>query len=68
MSGLASFVHPEIGLRFSPYAYVVPEHLVFTPDQSPGLMADPTAYTWGAFDGSGEPTQMAFAEYFDRFV
>jgi hypothetical protein len=65
---LASLVHPEVGLRFSPYAYVRSEHQVFSPDQLSGLMDDAIIYTWGAFDGSGEPIQMTFAGYFDRFV
>lgn len=68
MATLASLVHPEAGLRFSPYAYVLPEHLAFSSDQLPDLLDDPTYYTWGAFDGSGEPIRMTFAEYFDRFV
>ncbi len=68
MAELASLVHPEAGLRFSPYAYVLPEHLAFSSDQLPDLLDDPTYYTWGAFDGSGEPIRMTFAEYFDRFV
>ena len=68
MAALASLVHPADGLRFSPYANVLPEHLVFSPDQLLSLINDPTIYTWGAFDGSGEPIRMTFAEYFDRFV
>ena len=68
MAALASLVHPEARLRFSPYAYVLPEHLAFSQDQLLSLMDDPNIYTWGAFDGSGEPIRMTFGEYFDRFV
>jgi hypothetical protein len=68
MAALAQLVHPVGGLRFSPYAYVLPEHLVFSSAQLPGLMDDPSIYTWGAFDGSGEPIQLTFADYFTRFV
>jgi hypothetical protein len=68
MQAFAALAHPAQGIRFSPYAYVSPEDLVFTREQIAGLMADPTVYTWGAFDGSGEPIQMAYPEYHPRFV
>jgi hypothetical protein len=68
MAALESLAHPEKGLRFSPYSFVLPEHLAFSPDQLRGLMDDPNIYTWGAFDGSGEPIQMTFKDYFKRFI
>ena len=68
MTALATLAHPEKGVRFSPYSFVLPEHLAFSPDQFPGLLDDPNAYTWGAFDGSGEPIQMTFKDYFERFI
>ncbi len=68
MQALASLAHPTQGIRFSPYAYVRPEDLVFTPEQVSQLMEDATIYNWGYFDGSGEPIQMAYPEYHERFV
>jgi hypothetical protein len=68
MAALAALAHPSAGIRFSPYATVKSEDLVFTPDQVAKLMDDPTVYTWGAFDGSGEPIQMAYPDYHARFV
>ena len=68
MDALAELVHSSAGLRFSPYSFVLPEHQVFSREQLPGLLADPTLYTWGNYDGSGEPIEMSFADYFDRFV
>jgi hypothetical protein len=72
---LASYVHPEKGLRFSPYTYVRgPDQpagerdLAFSAQELPGIWQDPTVYHWGAFDGSGAPIDMTFAEYWDRFV
>lgn len=68
MNALADHVHPEMGLRFSPYAYVQESDIVFGIDQIPGLFADDMSYLWGVYDGSGEPIKITFAEYYDRFV
>jgi hypothetical protein len=68
LAALASLAHPADGLRFSPYSYVLPEHLAFSPEQLPRLLDDSNIYTWGNFDGSGEPIQMTFADYFSRFI
>jgi hypothetical protein len=70
---LASSVHPTKGVRFSPYAYVrVGEgdgaDLAFGADELIGLIADQTVYRWGVFDGSGEPIDMTFRDYYARFV
>lgn len=68
MTQLAALAHPTQGVRFSPYAYVQDTDLVFTPEQLVGLFADPTIYEWGAYDGSGEPIRLSFADYFQAFV
>lgn len=65
---LAAYVHPENGVRFSPYAYIHDQDLVFSQNQVANFHADPTFYLWGYFDGSGEPIQMTFVKYFDRFI
>lgn len=68
MAALAGTVHPERGLRFSPYAYVRDDHRLFSAEQVKDLMDEPTIYHWGYFDGSGEPILMGFPEYYHRFV
>ena len=72
---LASFVHPDKGVRFSPYTYVRPEpgapeggDLAFSADRIRDLFADETIYTWGRFDGTGDPIEYTFREYYDRFI
>jgi hypothetical protein len=70
---VARAVHPEKGVRFSPYTYVrvgtgEERDLVFSASELAGLAADPTVYRWGFFDGSGEPIDMAFVDYYERFV
>ncbi len=69
MAGLVRFVHPEKGVRFSPYSYVQPEtDLVFTPQQIARFAVDSKVYTWGSFDGSGDPMQLTFKDYRKKFV
>lgn len=72
---VARYVHPVAGVRFSPYAYVragpgAPEDRdrVVQADEIEALATDPTVYRWGHFDGSGEPIDLTFAGYVDRFV
>jgi Bacterial SH3 domain len=72
---LAGLVHPVRGVTFSPYTYVRPlqgapgeADLVFSRDQLLGLWNDPTVYHWGTYDGSGEPIDLTFRQYYDRFV
>ena len=68
MKALAALVHPGRGVRLSPYAFVEPEHVVLEADAIEGAWADTTPRTWGSYDGSGEPIDRTFQQYFDRFV
>lgn len=68
MAMLANFVHPERGVRFSPYAFVREEHQVFMPEELPDLVGSEEVYTWGRYDGTGEPIELTFDEYYDEFV
>jgi len=69
MEGLSEYVHPTKGLRFSPYAYVdVKSDQVFTKEEVAKLGEDTEVYTWGNFDGSGDPIKMNFNDYYNRFV
>jgi hypothetical protein len=72
---LAALAHPVKGVTFSPYTNVRPlqgapgeADLVFSRDQLLGLWNDPTVYHWGTYDGSGEPIDLTFRQYYDRFV
>ncbi len=75
LGNLSRLVHPDKGVRFSPYAYVrvatgSPEgaDLVFSSAHIANFFADQTVYHWGRFDGSGEPIDLAFEAYFARFI
>jgi hypothetical protein len=71
MAALSSLIHPDKGVRFSPYATVqtgAEGGLVFTAAEVPGLMTDSTVYQWGTYDGSGLPIDLTFRQYYDEFV
>lgn len=66
---LAAYIHPDRGVTFTPYSTVDPDSdLNFSADQLRGLAQDPNVYTWGFEDGRGEPIQMTFPQYFERYV
>ncbi|MEA3423609.1 MAG: hypothetical protein U9Q80_07445 [Bacillota bacterium] len=67
--GLSSHIHPEKGVRLSPYQYVdVNSDQVFTSDEIHSILASSKIYSWGIYDGSGELIEMNFTEYYDRFI
>jgi hypothetical protein len=65
---LARYVHPQMGLRFSPYSYVKDTDQVFSAAQVTGLQGDSTVYLWGNYDGTGEPINLTYADYYAKFV
>jgi len=69
MEKLASVVHPSKGVLFSPYSHIeLGKHNVFMKEQLKGLLDSDQKYYWGEYDGSGEPIELTFKEYYDRFV
>ncbi len=66
---LAAFAHPDIGVRFSPYAFIdLAQDRVLDRSGLETLWQDERIHPWGSFDGSGDPIQMTSAQYVDRFV
>lgn len=69
MEKISKLVHPEKGVRFSPYAYVdVKNDMVFAADDVKDLLSDNTIYTWGSYDGIGDPIELTFEDYYNRFI
>lgn len=69
MQKLSSIVHPDKKLRFSPYTFVdLDQALAFSAQELKTLMTSDKVYTWGLYDGSGEPIKLTFREYMDAFV
>jgi hypothetical protein len=65
---VAGYVHPEMGVRLSPYAYVEDAHLVFMAEELPELIGSDEVFVWGAFDGTGDPIELTFDAYYERFL
>lgn len=66
---VALFVHPEKGVRFTPYTYVVPQSdIVLQKDQIANFFQDETRYLWGYFDGTGDEIRLTPSEYYKRFI
>jgi hypothetical protein len=66
---LASLVHPEKGVRFSPSAFVnVDEDVVLSRDQIKGFWKDSTSYRWGYAEGTGDAITMTPAAYAERYI
>lgn len=68
LGSLAQWIDPELGLRFSPYSHINPDSdLVFKPDSLPAFK-DANKLKWGTADGSGEPIELSFRDYYEKFV
>lgn len=65
---LARYVHPEHGVRFAPYAYVDSSAQVFTREQIPRLGGGSQTYLWGHYDGTGDPIDLTFGDYYKEFI
>lgn len=69
LENLSMAVHPEKGVRFTPYGYVdVDKDLLFNQDEIKGFASDSTKYLWGSYDGTGDPIELTFKDYWKRFI
>lgn len=69
MNTLSTFVHPTNGLRFTPYENIdLQNDKVFTAAQVAGLANDTQIYTWGNYDGSGDPIDLNFNDYYNLYI
>jgi hypothetical protein len=68
---ISKYVHPEEGIRFSPYAYIdTASDLTFKPYKLRDALKrrDFDIYNWGSYDGTGDPILLTAKNYFKRFV
>lgn len=66
---LSAMIHPALGLTFTPYSTVNAEtDRTVAPEAMAAFLSDAETYTWGIYDGSGEPIVMTNADYWTRFV
>jgi hypothetical protein len=65
---LATYIHPEKGVRFSPYAYVDQKtNIVLKKEQLTEDVLE-KSFPWGNYDGSGAPINLTVRAYFKKFV
>lgn len=70
-SALTDYIHPGMGVRFSPYAFVDTVHDVVLNSAkfSEELNKSPQKkILWGEYDGTGDPISLTFNEYMEKFV
>ena len=67
---LAQLVHPEKGVRFTPYTYVdLAQDRVFTRSEIADFWKDQTSYFWGVVDGTDdERIDLTPGQYVGRYV
>jgi len=66
---LASYVHPNEGVRLSPYGYIdLKNDRKLPPDELIDRYNYDNIYLWGYFDGTGYGIKMSLKEYFNRFI
>jgi len=69
MENLSNYVHPTKGLRFSPYDFIdAKSYVVFTKEEVAKLNENTKVYTWGNYDGTGEPIKLSFNDYYEKFI
>ena len=69
MATVASYAHPTLGVRFSPYAFVDPaKDQVWKPEELAGWFADTKTRIWGTEDGTGFDIERTPTAYYERFV
>lgn len=69
MSTLSLYVPTLGGLRLSPYQYVnISGDIVLTQNDVLNLFTLPTVYTWGNYDGSGDPINLTATNYYSEFI
>ncbi len=66
---LSGYVHPVLGVGFTPYSYIdLRKDRKFTAKELSNFRQTKKKFVWGDYDGSGEPIKMTIGEYFSRFV
>jgi hypothetical protein len=65
----ADFIHPTLGVRFSPYAYIdTSGDVKFSRDKFLDKVNTQDKFNWGDYDGSGDSILLTIKDYFSQFV
>lgn len=66
---VSEFVHPEKGVRFTPYTNVsVDKDVVLSQEEVKNFFNDKTKYIWGNYDGRGDEISLTPGEYYAEFI
>lgn len=69
MARLAELIHPKKGVQFSPYSYIhTTSDVQVMGSGLAALWANTGTTHWGEYDGSGDPIDLTFPDYWDKFV
>lgn len=69
MEELKDYIHPEKGVRFTPYPYVdLEKNIVLKRDEIVDVFNDSKTYIWGSYDAKGDPIELSFKDYYKEFV
>ncbi|MBI5540650.1 MAG: hypothetical protein HY951_11365 [Bacteroidia bacterium] len=68
-NSFAKFIHPALGVRFSPYAFIdTIKDVKLSSSEFADLVKKQNAINWGSYDGSGDIISLNINEYFKKFV
>lgn len=69
MAKLAALIHPKKGVQFSPYSHInVSSDIKVMGSGLAALWVNTATTHWGEYDGSGDPIDLTFPDYWDKFV
>lgn len=69
METLASYVHPLLGVRFTPFTYVsTDQNVIFGPEKIKSFFQDTTRYQWGNYNGNGGMIELTPTQYYHEYI
>jgi hypothetical protein len=69
LAGLSRLVHPEKGVVFHPFGHIDPQTAVtLMPEEIKELFKSRRVMIWGHEDGTGDPIEMTFQEYYEEYL
>ncbi|MEI8216102.1 MAG: hypothetical protein WCF96_03290 [Eubacteriales bacterium] len=69
MESLSKYLSNEKGLIIAPYSNIdLKTAHKFTIDEVKGLKENTNSVVWGIYDGSGEPIDLIFSDYYKKFI
>lgn len=66
---IAEFVHPDKGVRFTPYTSVsVDKDVILKQEDIKNFFENKNIYQWGYYDGTGDEISLTASQYYDEFI